>query len=285
MTGRNHTRICEVCGCVYQPKLKKNGEPIKSKHNVCGNRCRCKKYKRGRPSRSKAPASATCITCGNKYQPTRSDNTHFCSRTCLGYWHNHSDKYHHGPIRPDIKIKVDGPHVVAPCLVCGAFEQLLRKNSAALCKIHRTSFEYHNLNNLLAGALERKCSECGVDFCNLPGNGGKRTCSDGCFFKSQKRYKRKAKAKRRAKQRGIESDSIDPIAVFERDRWKCHICGKLTLKSKRGTNHDRAPELEHIVSLADGGAHTWGNVACACRKCNGDKGAASFGQINLGFSF
>jgi 5-methylcytosine-specific restriction endonuclease McrA len=69
--------------------------------------------------------------------------------------------------------------------------------------------------------------------------------------------------------------------VFERDKWKCHICGMKTMPALRGSNEDSAPELDHIVSLADGGSHTWANLACACRQCNGRKGAASFGQLHL----
>lgn len=96
--------------------------------------------------------------------------------------------------------------------------------------------------------------------------------------------KRRAKAKRRAAIRGAEYESIDPIKVFERDQWRCHLCGIKTIRKLRGSTDDRAPELEHIVSLADGGSHTWGNVACSCRRCNRTKGAASFGQLGLGFA-
>lgn len=97
---------------------------------------------------------------------------------------------------------------------------------------------------------------------------------------------RAMKARRKAIVRGLgrKADKIDPIAVFERDKWRCHLCGHKTLKAKRGTCHSKAPELDHIVTLADGGTHTWGNVACACRSCNGAKSARSMGQLGLGFA-
>lgn len=98
-----------------------------------------------------------------------------------------------------------------------------------------------------------------------------------------KELKRKSRSKRRAIERGIHADSIDPIKVFERDKWVCHMCGVKTIKSKRGTYDALAPELDHIITLHDGGQHTYGNVACSCRKCNNAKSAKSFGQI--GFSF
>jgi len=89
------------------------------------------------------------------------------------------------------------------------------------------------------------------------------------------------KAARRSNINRTKVEKIDPIAVFENANWICHICGGKTLKSKRGTYHDRAPELEHIVALANGGTHTWSNVACACRKCNIEKGAKDYGQMGL----
>ena len=86
--------------------------------------------------------------------------------------------------------------------------------------------------------------------------------------------KRISKAKRRARDRG--ADRIDPIAVFDRDEWKCYICHTPTPSSMRGSYAPNAPELEHVVSLVEGGTHTWSNVACSCRACNTAKGSLSF---------
>lgn len=121
-----------------------------------------------------------------------------------------------------------------------------------------------------------------------------RSCGDDCLAalraaarisKRTSPVARAAKSRRKALARGCNgADRIDPIKVFERDKWRCHLCGIKTPRALRGTLDDKAPELEHIVSLAAGGAHTWGNVACSCRKCNQSKGSASFGQLGLGFA-
>lgn len=90
------------------------------------------------------------------------------------------------------------------------------------------------------------------------------------------------KARRRmAEQQSV--DLISPIAVFKRDGWRCYICGVTTPRQLRGSNDPYAPELEHVVSLTDGGTHTWANVACACRRCNSAKGADSYHgyEVNL----
>jgi hypothetical protein len=65
--------------------------------------------------------------------------------------------------------------------------------------------------------------------------------------------------------------------VFNRDGWRCHLCGITTFEAKRGTFHPRAPELDHLVPISRGGAHAYANVACACRRCNRTKRA--LGQL------
>lgn len=99
-----------------------------------------------------------------------------------------------------------------------------------------------------------------------------------------KAYRRAAKSRRRARIRGAKVDRIDPIKVFERDKWRCHLCGCRTPKRLRGSYEPNAPELDHIIPLAAGGSHTWGNVACSCRECNNSKSDQPLGQIGLELS-
>lgn len=109
-------------------------------------------------------------------------------------------------------------------------------------------------------------------------------CSTECETSSLKRMQWTNKLRRKVRTKGLLAESIDPLLVFERDRWICHLCGVKTDQKLRGFPVPLAPELDHIVSLAEGGSHTWGNVACACRACNGAKGARSKGQLGLGFA-
>lgn len=105
-----------------------------------------------------------------------------------------------------------------------------------------------------------------------------RTC-EPCTASRKRADRSLAKARRRAALR--QGERVDPIRVFERDGWRCHLCGKQTLKAKRGTYHDRAPELDHVVPLSKGGQHTYANTACACRKCNIEKSDKIIGQPSL----
>ena len=128
-----------------------------------------------------------------------------------------------------------------------------------------------------------QCKECEASY-RPPFTMGRPSvfCSKQCADLGKIRLRKVSKARREARKRGCGAvESIDPIKVFERDAWRCGICGAKTHKAKRGTYHPRAPELDHIVALANGGSHTWDNVQCSCRECNGRKGATDYGQIPL----
>jgi 5-methylcytosine-specific restriction endonuclease McrA len=121
-----------------------------------------------------------------------------------------------------------------------------------------------------------QCKECGARF--VTQHGAQQFCSPSCGKRHAKRARRKLE---RARMRGAKVETVNPLAVFERDGWRCHLCRRLTRRDKRGTIHPFAPELDHIVPLAAGGEHSRVNTACARRACNGRKGARPFGQPSL----
>lgn len=135
------------------------------------------------------------------------------------------------------------------------------------------------------------CKQCGGPFAlRASGSGGwgKLYCGDICAKRAYsespagKAAKRKHRAARKAKERAATVEAFDPIAILERDGWRCQICGVQTPRKLRGTFKPNAPEVDHIVSLADGGAHAPWNVQCACRSCNlGKADGPPAGQIGL----
>lgn len=126
------------------------------------------------------------------------------------------------------------------------------------------------------------CLDCGT----WVGRTDRRTerCARCAYHRSRllaKPSRRAAKAKRRAIERGVQAETFDPFEIFNRDGWRCHLCGVRTPKRLRGSYDSRAPELDHIVPIALGGKHTRTNTACACRRCNIAKGARALGQLRL----
>ena len=125
---------------------------------------------------------------------------------------------------------------------------------------------------------ERNCQECQSIFTPMYGDKRRSFCSSICLKKHTKRIER---AKRRAKIREVKIEAVDPVKVFKRDGWRCHICAGATPIEHRGTYKPTAPELDHIIPLSLGGEHSYGNTACCCRRCNQRKGARILGQPSL----
>lgn len=105
-----------------------------------------------------------------------------------------------------------------------------------------------------------------------------RLC-ETCLGQNRAASKRISRLSGKARKRAATVERVDPVRVFERDRWKCQLCGSRTPKRRRGSYEANAPEIDHIVPLALGGSHSYVNVQCACRKCNIAKSATVRGQI------
>lgn len=120
------------------------------------------------------------------------------------------------------------------------------------------------------------CAQCSKQMVTIPCRQA-RFCSMACANAAQSRgqkprpsWRLTASAKRKRLVRA--GDAIDSLKVFERDGWKCQLCGIDTPAALRGSTSPQAPEVDHRIPLSRGGAHAWANVQCACRRCNGKKG-------------
>lgn len=67
----------------------------------------------------------------------------------------------------------------------------------------------------------------------------------------------------------------------ERDGWCCHICSGRVLKRAGTAKQPKGATVDHLVPIADGGSHTWDNVALAHRDCNTSRGAGGQAQLRL----
>lgn len=86
--------------------------------------------------------------------------------------------------------------------------------------------------------------------------------------------KKKADARARtALIRGVTVEHFLHADVFDRDEWKCGICGDVIDRDLRYPD-PRSVSLDHIVPLAAGGAHTKANTQAAHLCCNMSKGAS-----------
>lgn len=225
-----------------------------------------------------------CVVCGAVFEAVQS-RAIYCSKRCklAGWKANNPERAAEHRAREAERvraIRAAVPPRMANCKICG----VVVFGSRSFCDEcnaetnRRKAREYFaNLRELERQARPLKqCKECGVDY--KPTHLSMLFCSHACTARNARRVR----AQRiRAVEAGARAERLDAIAVFERDGWRCHICKRKTPRDKRGTYAPNAPELDHIVPLSKGGAHTRANTACCCRECNGRKGAKVLGQPSL----
>jgi len=166
-----------------------------------------------------------------------------------------------------LSMGLSSPCFAAYCTACNApFVSKREKTMCSrACEVRAAAAATHK-----SSARVVRCQECECRFCPLYGCGRFILCVV-CSDARRLAHRRVARLKRKARERAAKVESVDPIAVLERDGWTCRICGISTPRSKRGSLDDNAPELDHIIPLAAGGEHSYRNTQCACRRCNREK--------------
>lgn len=185
----------------------------------------------------------------------------FCDRKCAAIYNGRLNRK---PKKPRLVPR----YPIDMCLECGSFyikKVSNHKYCSTVCRVTYNSKKTWGEDNW----QPRICRYCGIEYRNSYGSIRKSFCSKRCANKFHKYNNNKSVyVLRRA---GYKADYFSPFQVFERDKWKCRICGCKTPKGLRGTYEDDAPELDHIIPLSKGGSHTTYNTQCACRRCNSSK--------------
>jgi hypothetical protein len=262
------TRPCVVCGLVYTTT---NKHSARSTH--CSKECSRVTVSQKTAERRRRLYLRTCVGCGVSFmkRPNRNKGL-YCSRACA--W---SDPNWRMQLREERRAK----RIVRQD---ERRAESIRRRSKALAESQaRRAAAYANLLQTMkaerakvrAAREPKPCPECGQAF--VPFHGRRQYCSDACL---KRRMGRIEKRVRRARKVGAQiRERVDPVSVFKRDGWRCQLCGRKV--GRRHDNTPKSPELDHITPLALGGTHTYDNVQCACRACNGSKGATVKGQLRL----
>jgi 5-methylcytosine-specific restriction endonuclease McrA len=87
---------------------------------------------------------------------------------------------------------------------------------------------------------------------------------------------------KRAKKRGVDYEvGITAKSVAMRFGMICQVCLRKTEPHKGKGLQPLGWTVGHIVAIANGGPHTWGNVQLECSECNSKKGTKTFGQVSF----
>lgn len=142
------------------------------------------------------------------------------------------------------------------CTDCGAAKRQAMRTYAAERKAEGRPLKMPTV---------RQCVTCGSGF-NPRAN--QLTCSPDCRAAHLGRL---GGHYSRAQHYGVEYETIDRSAVFERDGWTCGIC-ELPVDPDEPFPSAGAATLDHVVPMSHGGGHVWANVQLAHFYCNTVKG-------------
>jgi 5-methylcytosine-specific restriction endonuclease McrA len=105
------------------------------------------------------------------------------------------------------------------------------------------------------------------------GPSSRRFCCRRCKHSWHRAHDRK-----RAEQFGVQYEPISKVLVFQRDSYRCGICGEQTDHTVDFPD-PLAPTLDHVVPMSKGGPHLYSNVQCAHFECNKRKADSSPPQL------
>ena len=269
------TRSCKGCGVEFQTT-----DPRKWFHQAgCGYARRIKWTNEwllaNRPNFPTEP----CLTCGApvvQYRTRRYDGElRYCQRTCQP--HTNVGRLEAAQWPP----KVYGQYSVAraqwPPLKLGEHSRI--PAGCKLCKTHRRAglcAEHRNILHKFAVRLRwllpKTCLGCGEAFNRFDQGSRCDTCKRATLI--QQRQLRRL----RKKGDGAYEPGIDYRKLYQAGDGCCAICFRPCDDPSVWAEWDgltwmpKAPTVDHIIALANGGTHTWNNVQLACAECNSHKG-------------
>lgn len=123
--------------------------------------------------------------------------------------------------------------------------------------------------------ITRSCVECGGSISSSR-RADSRYCSNKCLGKAWRktdagrRYVHSASTRRRLQRQAQFVAAVNPRAVFERDGWKCQLCGG-SIDSAVAWPHPQSASVDHVLPLSRGGTHEPANCQAAHLACNQSK--------------
>lgn len=279
------TKICVICGKPFNPRDKERLQQTRIPY--CSDACyemqlsntdrNKKKREHGRELSEihdmmvEKGIKFICQRCGKEFVPKTKGRITYCSRLCSDA--ARGDRKQHrlaNGLTTECERKQQAsrkPITIRACPICGKdFES---RNTAKYCLSCRG--KYRNMCDYVARMWKRMliCTVCGTEYEKNYGisNGSRCYCSEECKRAAKREQQIRGKYKREAKIRCATIERVYRKKVYERDGYRCGLCGKLCDGSKT-VPHPWAPTIDHIIPISLGGEHSYANVRTAHFICN-----------------
>lgn len=235
-----------------------------------------------------------CINCGKEivlFKGKRGPKPKYCSGYCKGrYRYLYPEKVRRAPADKKIcsvcgasftsyhkkqrlcSVKCRGlssrifKGTTRECVVCGNVFELRSRDAKCCssdCQIILTNRKLKENGTRTERTLKKECVICGTVYYVSPFHGYSTYCSKACADRAWNYKKRAAKAL-------VESEYYSVQEIYERDKWRCQICGK-KVSPKLKWPHTKSASIDHITPLSKGGINTKDNVQLAHLGCNSAK--------------
>lgn len=267
---------CVACGAALVRRGARGRHP-----KYCDMKCRGAARRRadGVPERIRIPDSQ-CAGCGIQFKPRASAHTKFCSRECFFAL----KKKRAAERQAERQAERRRPRTI-DCATCG--HTFVGRNRSARycgdeCRREKARRDSHARTVRRSGPPPSSCIVCGGEIIRPSRGAWRSTCSRACSRRTEAYKSNRRRVKRRRKRilRGADRERYSDEEIFRRDGWRCGLCGKKVSLLHR-VPHPKAPTIDHVVPLSDGGSDTRRNVQLAHFLCNSKKGDRAGGQIRL----
>lgn len=230
---------CEWCGSGF--------EASRSDARFCTNTCYESRRSKLKIIAKKAARGNICEWCKGEIPDSRRSDATTCSIEC-----NDRRKRERKRVKEREK---NG----SQCKECGEILPLSLHIQALYCSDQCRKAVKHRVNN----AWRRANKEIAYGYY-------KRWAAKNYDIVSAHRHKR------RAMEKFAFVEEVDSTLVYERDGWRCGICGGSISPSKRWPDSGSVT-LDHIIPISKGGRHEYANCQAAHFGCNSRKGS----RINI----
>ena len=130
------------------------------------------------------------------------------------------------------------------------------------CAQYKSTYEAGGIPEHVLATITRQCTDCGHTYTSP--------------YIGQTRCK---PCKRKASRSHWITDRRR-FALYKRDKYKCHLCGKKTNINGHYLDNNY-PTLDHLVPRSKGGSDEDYNLATCCRECNTLRGANELPMLQL----